>query len=151
MQVEAIEGRARHQLVEIDSWRAEEAAVVRPSVLVVEDDAATRAFLQDLLAAQGYRVRVAADGKEALAAIDAEHPDLVLSDVVMPNLDGISLVVQLRARQDNVPVILMSRSLRRSPLATVRLIRKPFDVQRLLAAVSEALDSAARNHPVPTT
>jgi signal transduction histidine kinase len=78
-------------------------------VLVVDDNADLRAYASRLLAEQ-YAVTTAADGREALAAARARLPDLVLTDVMMPNLDGFGLIRELRADPvlSAVPVILLS-------------------------------------------
>ena len=66
------------------------------TILIVDDLAANRKFLLTLLRSQGHRLLEAADGREALATARAEHPDLVITDVLMPVMDGYELVRQLR-------------------------------------------------------
>jgi PAS domain S-box-containing protein len=66
------------------------------TILIVDDLAANRKFLLTLLSSQGHRLIEAADGREALASARAEHPDLVITDVLMPVMDGYELVRQLR-------------------------------------------------------
>src|SRR5687767_1190336 len=66
------------------------------TILIVDDLAANRAVLVALLGSQGHRLIEAADGREALAAIQADPPDLVITDVLMPEMDGYELVRQLR-------------------------------------------------------
>ena len=66
------------------------------TILIVDDLAANRKFLVTLLRHQGHRMLEAADGSEGLAAVQAEHPDLVITDVLMPVMDGYELVRQLR-------------------------------------------------------
>jgi len=66
------------------------------TILVVDDLAANRKFLVTLLRSRGHQLHEAADGAEALAAARAEHPDLVITDVLMPVMDGYELVRQLR-------------------------------------------------------
>src|SRR4029079_1238042 len=66
------------------------------TILIVDDLAANRKFLVTLLRYQGHRLLEAADGREALAIARAEHPDLVITDVLMPVMDGYELVRQLR-------------------------------------------------------
>jgi DNA-binding response OmpR family regulator len=135
---------------------------VKPKVLVAEDDATIRALLHDVLATEGYDVVCVNDGEEALRVVDAFQPDLILSDVMMPNLDGVSMVARLRQRGSHVPVILMSSYLRRSPLASVQLVTKPFDIASLLAVIASTLDQrknrttshpchASQPSPVPGT
>ena len=66
------------------------------TILIVDDLSANRKFLVTLLRHQGHRLLEAADGREGLAAVHAEHPDLVITDVLMPVMDGYELVRQLR-------------------------------------------------------
>src|SRR5436190_4080153 len=80
-----------------------------PCVLVVEDNADMRQYLRGLLE-QSYRVALAADGEAALAQIRASRPDLVVTDVMMPRLDGFGLLAEIRAdeRLRSLPVIVLS-------------------------------------------
>ena len=66
------------------------------TILIVDDLSANRKFLVTLLRDQGHRLLEAADGREGLAAVQAEHPDLVITDVLMPVMDGYEFVRQLR-------------------------------------------------------
>ena len=67
-------------------------------LLVVDDDPDAAAVLSDLLEMDGYRVRVARDGAQALALAEAFHPDGVLLDLGLPDVDGLEVAKQLRAR-----------------------------------------------------
>ena len=79
-------------------------------ILVAEDDPAIRANLVRLLRLEGFRVEAAADGQEALTRLQAERPDLVLSDMMMPGIDGLALLAALRAdpRTADLPVVLLT-------------------------------------------
>src|SRR5919112_5400307 len=77
-------------------------------ILVVEDEPVIRELMAILLEEEGYTVRQACDGLEALETLEQHPVDLVLSDVKMPRLDGASLAHQLRAQEHPLPVILMS-------------------------------------------
>ncbi|SLM47314.1 Acetoacetate metabolism regulatory protein AtoC [Nitrospira japonica] len=81
---------------------------VHSHVLVVDDDEDTRGLLSEILAKEGYDVETASDGKTALERITDRPPDLVMSDIHMPSLDGMSLLEELRSRNQDVPVILMT-------------------------------------------
>lgn len=122
---------------------------MKPKVLVAEDDAAIRALLRNVLESEGYEVVCVRDGEEALRVVDVFQPDLILSDVMMPNLDGVSMVARLRQRGSHVPVILMSSYLRRSPLASVQLVTKPFDIDSLLATVAAAIAKPPKHASCP--
>ena len=110
------------------------------TVLVVEDDEAINALVSRILADWGYEVRRAADGAEALDAVLREPPDLVLADVMMPNLTGIDLVARLRAEGVEVPVVLVSAYDRHRNLpADVPFLTKPFTLSQFADAVRQAL------------
>jgi signal transduction histidine kinase/CheY-like chemotaxis protein len=115
----------------------------RSDVLVVDDNADMRAYMTRLLAAT-YRVRSAATGAQALEAIAAWPPDLVLSDVMMPDVDGVELVRRIRSQPglEDLPVILVTAQA--GPEATAEgldvgaddYLVKPFAADDLLSRVS---------------
>jgi len=80
------------------------------SILVAEDEPEIRANLQRLLRLEGYRVLAVADGRAALAALQAQRPDLLLTDAMMPELDGETLLRMLRAdaRYQALPVLMLT-------------------------------------------
>ncbi|HVO00652.1 MAG TPA: response regulator [Candidatus Cybelea sp.] len=80
----------------------------RPLILVVDDDADLRDSLVCMLEAFGHRVITAADGAEGLRAVQAEHPDLVVTDIYMPESDGLELLTKLNSADVSVPVIVLS-------------------------------------------
>ena len=77
-------------------------------VLVVDDEPAVRNALERALSLEGYGVELAADGAEALAAIDAAEPDAVVLDVLMPGLDGLEACRRLRRAGSAVPVLMLT-------------------------------------------
>jgi len=112
------------------------------TVLVVDDEPAIREVNATLLEDEGYLVRHAKDGLEALDTIDDDETDLIVSDVVMPRLDGASLVRKLRRCGYVMPVVLMSAVYADVDLPGVRFVPKPFEIDRLLGTVASALGSA---------
>jgi CheY-like chemotaxis protein len=82
------------------------------SILVIEDDADAREILHLLLTEQGFIIKVAEDGYEALKLTESMHPDLIITDLQMPNLDGIGLIKELRKRPEmrDVPILIFSAS-----------------------------------------
>jgi signal transduction histidine kinase/ligand-binding sensor domain-containing protein/DNA-binding NarL/FixJ family response regulator len=122
-----------------------------PIVLVVDDHAAVRAYVARHLRRR-YRVVEAADGREALASMRREVPDLVVSDVTMPELDGHGLVRAIREDPDLdfVPVLLLTAAA--SPESRIAgleggaddYLTKPFVIRELLARISQALESRRR-------
>ena len=110
------------------------------SVLVVDDDPTILRLLARLLSAGGFDVRTAPDGLAALAEIDGQRPDLVLTDIMMPGLDGIGLARRLRERGHTMPVVLMSADEQAGRAAPdLPFLPKPFDFARLRALVAELI------------
>ncbi len=77
-------------------------------ILVVDDDKNTRALFRAILEAEGYTVSTAGDGVCALSLMDSEHVDLVVLDVMMPNMDGYDFTAALRAVDNNLPILMVS-------------------------------------------
>jgi two-component system response regulator MprA len=77
-------------------------------VLVVDDDAAVRESLERSLRFEGYEVATAVDGVDALDLVGRVHPDIVVLDVMMPRVDGLETCRRLRARGDDVPVLMLT-------------------------------------------
>jgi CheY-like chemotaxis protein len=84
--------------------------VGRPGVLIVADNADMREYLTNLLGNSGYEVSDVADGRQALEATRTQVPDLLISDVMMPELEGLELLTALRRdlRTAALPVLLLS-------------------------------------------
>lgn len=82
----------------------------RADVLVIEDDTDIRGVFREFLALEGYRVRVAADGQEALALLAQALPTVILTDLNMPNMDGWEFLTALRADpvRKHIPVVIMT-------------------------------------------
>jgi CheY-like chemotaxis protein len=116
-------------------------------ILVVEDEPVIRELMAILLEEEGYAVRQACDGLEALQMVDQHPVDLILSDVKMPRLDGASLARQLRTRDDPLPVILMSAVYAEVDLPGVRFLRKPVAGEHLLAIIATTLRESPRSTP----
>jgi two-component system OmpR family response regulator len=117
------------------------------SILVVDDERPICDLLADLLDEEGYAVRRAYDGLTALEFADRYRPDLVLTDVMMPGLDGVGLIHRLRERGVRSPVLLMSAVYADVDLPHVRFVPKPFDVDDILTVIQRTLRKTAR----PTT
>jgi CheY-like chemotaxis protein len=110
-----------------------------PTILTVEDEPDIREVVADLLQDEGYAVRQASDGLQAIDELEVDDVDLVLSDVRMPRLDGPSLARRLRGRGLAVLVVLMSAVDVEVDLPGVRFLPKPFDRDHLLDVVGSAL------------
>jgi len=116
------------------------------SILVIDDDPDVRGFIVTSLEEQGYRVREASDGREGLAALERETPDLVVLDFIMPGLSGADVARQIRARHPHQPILFVSgyseteAVKRTAPEAP--LLAKPFRADALHKAVRGALTPA---------
>ena len=124
-------------------------------VLVADDNADMRDYLSKLLRSDGYQVEAVVDGQQALEAIRADVPDIVVSDVMMPRLDGLGLVAALRAdrRTAAVPVLLLSaRAGQEESIIGLQAgaddyLVKPFAAAELLARVRANVELARlRDH-----
>jgi signal transduction histidine kinase/DNA-binding NarL/FixJ family response regulator len=122
-------------------------AAARPRILVVEDHDEMRRFIANGLS-RDYETAEASDGEKALAMIRAQPiPDLVISDIMMPNLDGIGLLKALRAdsRLDSIPLIFLTarddpdERIRQLRNGVVDYIAKPFSIEELRARISAVL------------
>ena len=82
--------------------------VVEAKILVAEDDARVRRSVERALLYEGYDVITAADGARALEAVDHEHPDAVVLDIMMPHVDGMTVCRAMRARGDRTPVLMLT-------------------------------------------
>jgi chemotaxis protein histidine kinase CheA len=79
-----------------------------PRVLLVDDSPVIRAMVSEILASAGLAVTTASDGEEALALITKEEPDLIISDVEMPRMDGFALLERVRQRSQRIPVVMLT-------------------------------------------
>ena len=117
------------------------------TLLVVDDKANIRTLLQDYLSAQGFRVVTAPDGRQALFAARHEKPDLILLDIMMPELDGYAFL-RLYRRERATPVILLTAKLEETDkvvgleLGADDYVTKPFGLAELTARVRAVLRRA---------
>jgi two-component system, OmpR family, response regulator MprA len=110
------------------------------SILVVDDDREIAAILTEVLAVEGFDVRNVQDGATALHEISRAPPDLIISDVSMPFIDGVVLTKNLRARGIQIPIVLVSAALRHFDMAGVIFLAKPFDLDEMIGVVRQMLD-----------
>src|SRR5467141_3315565 len=131
----------------------------RPIVLVVDDMPANRELLEGHLDDLGYDVRQARDGVEALEAVAAEEPDLVLLDIDMPRLDGIAVCERLKAHPVRrlIPIVILTASsdretrLRGIAAGADDFLSKPFDAKELLIRTKVLLNQRALNRRLDAT
>ncbi|MDE2322767.1 MAG: sigma-54-dependent Fis family transcriptional regulator [candidate division NC10 bacterium] len=119
-------------------------------ILVVDDEQGMRELLTVLLEHQGYRVITASDGEQALDLVAHQSPDLVISDVRMPRMDGIGLLTGIRKADPHLPVIMvtayasMDSTIQAMRLGADDYITKPFRIDEIRLVVEKALAKARR-------
>jgi DNA-binding NtrC family response regulator len=124
------------------------------TVLVVEDDAAMRELLLESLSEEGYTVIGAAGGREGIRRVRADQPDLVVTDIRMPDLDGLDMVREIGALPAPPVVITITAfgtidtAIKAMKLGAFDYITKPFEIDQLLIAVDRALKDQQLRHEV---
>ena len=116
-------------------------------MLVVDDDPVILRLLEVNFELEGIRVTTAVDGAEGLRRVRVDHPDVVISDIMMPNVNGLELLAALKRAPDtmNLPVILLSAKAqvadvqRGMDLGADDYVTKPFDPLELIARVYDVL------------
>ena len=117
-------------------------------ILVADDDRNTRRLLSAVLEAENYTVSAAADGEEALAVMDREHIDLVVLDIMMPNMDGYRFTELLRASNNELPILMVTAKQlpedkkRGFLVGTDDYMTKPIDEEELLLRIKALLRRA---------
>jgi CheY-like chemotaxis protein/anti-sigma regulatory factor (Ser/Thr protein kinase) len=123
-------------------------------VLIVDDDPSIHELVQAMLAGASWEADSASNGEEALARLQAHSYDVVLADILMPGMDGLALLAQLRARHPNIPVVMMTvkntpdhvlGSLRREAAA---YISKPFTRDTILSTLQNALSTSVSDDDI---
>lgn len=120
-----------------------------PHILIVEDDKQTRRFLTTALHNRGWRTAEAEDGKTGLAMLKSESPDLVILDLGLPDLDGITVTKRLRQLSDLPILVLSARSLEQNKIMALDAgaddyLTKPFSIGELHARLQALLRRVAR-------
>jgi diguanylate cyclase (GGDEF)-like protein/PAS domain S-box-containing protein len=128
----------------------------RATILIVDDHVLNREFLRTLLGYGGYRLFEAGNGVEALAAVERDRPDLVISDILMPNMDGREFVVRLSSNPAtaNIPVIFYTATYREREANKIAfdcgvrwVLAKPSPPELILRTVHEALGIVEADSP----
>jgi len=137
-----------------DPAAARKPAVPTPPahILVADDEAGIRRLVARTLERAGFTVTCVADGSAALARIDAEWFDLLVTDLIMPETEGLETIMRLRQTHPDLPIIAISGGNPRGPgdflamaqiLGAKAILRKPFECDDLLATVQRILASGA--------
>jgi CheY-like chemotaxis protein len=118
------------------------------TVLVIDDDEEHRTLVREILVRAGHRVEEAADGAQGLRLFGQRRPDVVVTDINMPGIDGHEVITALRVQHPKVPIIAVSGGgavekdellLRAASLGAAEVITKPFEFRQLVGAVGRAL------------
>ena len=120
-----------------------------PTILVVEDDPRGRYLVCEVLRREGYQVAEAANGAEALDIVRTQRMNLVITDLVMPKVNGFKFVEQLHTIDPRMPIIFITGYLAAVTGKTLlqdiaEVLPKPFEFDPLRSAVKRALTSSAR-------
>lgn len=126
-------------------------------ILVIDDDEVARSSMVMMLTAAGFSVVTAVNGRYGLQACERQLPDLVITDILMPEYEGIETILELRRRYGPIPVLAISGGWRtNSPdllelvakLGATGTLAKPFDSDDLLAAIAKCLGGDDADHPL---
>ena len=122
------------------------------SILVAEDDPNILTGLVDTLESEGYKVTTASNGEEALGLFESDKYDLLLLDIMMPEVSGYDVCKQIRSKDENTPIIMLTaKSEEIDKVVGLQLgaddyISKPFGVHELLARIQAVLRRCKRNN-----
>lgn len=122
-----------------------------PKILVIDDDVLVRRTISRILEHGGYEVALAGDGAEGAAKFRSERPDLVITDIIMPEQEGIETIMQMLREDPHVRIVAVSGGGRLGSmdfltvarkLGAKEILKKPFEPAELLGCVSRALAAA---------
>jgi len=120
-------------------------------ILIIDDDEMIRVVFERFLKGKGYAVDCAASGKEGLQLLEIEPPDLVVTDIMMPETDGLEVVLSMHKTHPGIPVIAISGGMNVAPMDFLPLVKKfgaakvyykPVELDDLLEGIEELLGTA---------
>lgn len=127
-----------------------------PAVLLLEDNTAYRELLTEVLTTAGFEVCAVPDGRRVTQILESRHIELVITDMVMPERDGIEIMTDLRYSHPKLPIIAISGDVPLNTelyltiaekLGATRVIAKPFHMEQLITAAREAIAASNRVEP----
>lgn len=119
--------------------------MTQPSILVVDDELLIRDLLYDFFQQQGWNIAVAENGERALEILRSRKIDLLLTDIKMPQMDGLALTTQVRSLYPNIPVVLMTgypsveTAVEGIKAKVEDYIIKPFNINKLFKVLKSQL------------
>ncbi|NQY27731.1 MAG: sigma-54-dependent Fis family transcriptional regulator [Piscirickettsiaceae bacterium] len=122
----------------------------KPTILVVDDEPDIRGLIKDILEDEGYQVTTAENGETARTALTQHRPDLILLDIWMPDIDGITLLKEFKQQDPHLTIVMMSghgtieTAVEATRLGACDFIEKPLSMAKLLHGVEVALENQAK-------
>ena len=116
------------------------------NILIVDDEPSNRRIIEQVLSRTGYRVEAAEDGAEALKQLEGFRPDLIVLDYMMPGISGMDVLRELRKREDDTPVIMITaygtveRAVEAMHEGAYDFITRPFNPEHIVHVVRKALE-----------
>ena len=117
-------------------------------ILIIEDDLQLQGFVQELLEDNGYQVVLANNGNEGLEAVENHEPGLILTDLLMPEKDGVRVITDVKSKHPQIPIIAMSGGQSvfspvfleaAATLGATKTLDKPFRNEELLSTIEDCL------------
>lgn len=122
-------------------------------ILIIDDDEGIRTVFSRFLGRKGFDVTCAVNGREGLSMLDSVDPDLVITDIMMPEADGLEVLMAIRGKSKKIPVIAISGGMHAVPMdflplakkfGACKVLYKPVELEDLQAAIEEVLESASK-------
>jgi CheY-like chemotaxis protein len=121
-------------------------------ILIIDDDPAILILFEEFLKSKGYATSAATNGKQGLEMLEQQKPDLIITDIMMPEMDGREMIHEVRQRQPDLPIIAISGGVKRTPMfllthakksGACRIFNKPIELAEMLKAVQELLSETS--------
>jgi len=122
-------------------------------ILIIDDDDGIRTVFSRFLGSKGYKVTCASNGREGLAMLDTVGPDLVITDIMMPEADGLEVLMAIRSKPTKIPVIAISGGMHAVPMdflplakkfGACKVLYKPVELEDLQSTIEEVLEGAKK-------
>ncbi len=123
-------------------------------ILIIDDDPTLQTLFSQFLEEEGYEILQAENGKKGIAIIKSQHPDVVITDIMMPEMDGLEILMEIRRAKIDVPIIAISGGMRDRPINFLQhaelfgatyVFKKPLPLNVLSAAIEEILESRLKH------